>query len=66
MKTANINDKHKVVSIIEESFNDNPSIKWLIKNYFKRKERLRAMAKYLFETGVNKKEITMWLMKSKV
>ena len=54
MKTANINDKQKVISIIEESFNDNPSIKWLIKNDDKKKRKLRALAEYMFDAGMNK------------
>jgi hypothetical protein len=57
MKTASINDKQKVISIIEESFNDNPSIKWLIKNDTRRQKRIKALAEYLFESGMNKKGV---------
>ena len=45
-------DRSKVIAIIAESFDANPSVNRVIKNDGKRKERIRALADYSFKTAL--------------
>jgi hypothetical protein len=54
MKKANYSDKERVVKIIQESFDDNPHINYLVKKGKNREKRIAYLAKYAFETGMQK------------
>lgn len=55
MRRATKADKVKVVDIIAESFEHNPSVNWAIKQDKKRKSRLHVLAEYAFNT-INRRE----------
>lgn len=57
MRKAGIADKQLVVAIISNSFDKNPSVNSVIKNDSKRKERVRSLADYAFETAVKREGI---------
>ncbi len=59
MKAATINDKEQVISIIMESFHNNPSVNRVIKNDHKREYRLYALAEYAFNKAFRRKGV--WL-----
>lgn len=47
-------DKQKVIAIITESFDTNPSVNRVIKNDAKRKQRIEALADYSFKTALSR------------
>lgn len=59
MKAATQQDQEKVVSIIMESFYDNPSVNLVIKNDRKRDLRLRVLAEYAFKKALRRNGV--WL-----
>lgn len=50
-------DKDKVISIISESFDSNPSVNRVIKNDQNRKERIRALSDYAFKTAISRQGV---------
>jgi len=50
MRKATKADKAKVIDIISESFDTNPSVNWAIKQDRKRLRRLKVLAEYTFNT----------------
>ncbi len=54
---AKKSDCNKVVNIITESFDSNPSVNWVVKNDKKRKLRIRELAKYSFKTALIRKGV---------
>jgi len=48
MRKATWSDREKVVNIIAESFEGNPSVNWVIKNDSKRIKRIKILAEYAF------------------
>ena len=52
MRKCVFTDRSKVIEIIAESFDSNPSVNRVIKNDYKRKERIKALADYSFKTSV--------------
>lgn len=54
MRSCTKADKDKVVKIIAESFDTNPSVNRVIKNDHKRKERIKALAGYSFKTALSR------------
>jgi len=57
MKQAKYKDKERVIQIIEESFNDNYTFNWIIKNDHKKAKRIKALAEYMWNIGMAKKGI---------
>jgi hypothetical protein len=57
MRLALKNDKQQVIRIIKDSFKDNNTINWFIKNDHKRDSRLTAFASYIFDIGFSRKGI---------
>lgn len=47
-------DQELVVNIISKSFDENPSVNWVIKNDLKREQRIRHLAKYSFKTALRR------------
>jgi len=45
-------DRNKVIDIIAESFDTNPSVNRVIKNDTKRKQRIKTLADYSFKTAL--------------
>lgn len=54
MRTASRADKEKVIEILSAAYDTNPSVNWIIKNDKKRLERIKALASYSFETGMDR------------
>lgn len=50
MRKTTWQDRDRVVDIIAESFEGNPSVNWVIKNDKKRLKRIKVLAKYAFST----------------
>ncbi len=57
MKQAKYKDKDRIIQIIEESFNDNYTFNWIIKNDHKKAKRMKALAEYMWSIGMAKKGI---------
>lgn len=57
MRKATKKDRNTVVSIIAESFEQNPSYNWAIKQDKKRSKRLYELAKYAFSTAHRRKGV---------
>ncbi len=57
MIKASKEDKSNVLRIIEESFENNNSVNWVVKDDNRKKERLRALAEYAFDMGYAKKGV---------
>jgi hypothetical protein len=57
MHRATKKDRIKVVRIIEESFKENPSVTWVVKNDNKKSQRLTYLAEYIFDLGLLKKGV---------
>lgn len=57
MRKATSADKNNIIDIIANSFEDNLSVSWIIKNDHKRKQRIRVLAEYAFNTVLRKKGI---------
>lgn len=51
MRLAKKGDKKKVIQIISEAFDNNPSVNWVIKNDIFRKQRIRVLARYAFNVA---------------
>src|SRR5690554_863504 len=49
MRKAELADKGKVISILTESFFDNTSVKYIVQNDDKIKDRIRYLMEYSFE-----------------
>ncbi len=52
MKLATKEDKEKVIRILSESFETNPSVNWVIKSDDKRVDRIKELVDFSFETGL--------------
>lgn len=57
MIKARKDDKTTVLNIIEESFKDNNSVNWVVKNDHRKDQRLRALAEYAFDMGYAKQGV---------
>ena len=57
MRRATKEDRKKVVDIIAESFEQNPSVNWAIKQDKKRSKRLRVLSEYAFNTILRRKGV---------
>lgn len=51
MRLAVKADKKRVVAIICESFDSNPSVNWVVKNDKKRQKRIKVLAAYAFNVA---------------
>jgi hypothetical protein len=57
MRIATIKDKHTVVKIIQESFENNPSVDWVISTQKSKKKALTVLAEYAFNVGLRRKGV---------
>ena len=51
--------KEKVIEILSECFEKNKSVNWIVKQDSKRKERIRDLIDYSFETCIKIGEIIL-------
>lgn len=51
MKNQLISQQEKILNIIAESFDSNPSVNWVVKNDKKRKKRIKELARYSYITS---------------
>lgn len=57
MKTANQSHKERIIDILTEAFDDNPSINYIVKQDSKRKARIRHLMEYCVEVCLATGEI---------
>ena len=53
MRKATFNDKDLVVDILSQSFNENKSINFVVKQDKKRAQRVKTLMEYSFFTGMS-------------
>lgn len=59
-------DKHLAIQILSDSFQQNPSVNWVIKNDLKRKERIHSLAEYAVKSAALKNGVFLSSDKSGV
>lgn len=57
MRLAEKKDKKRIVDIICESYDSNPSVNWVIKNDKHRARRIRVLAEYAFDMAYRRKGV---------
>lgn len=57
MITANKTHRERVLHLLEECFDTNKTVNWIVKQDSKRKERIRSLMEYSFDTCVDAEQI---------
>lgn len=57
MRAATISDESRVIELIVQTFNSNPTVSWMLRNSGNRSRALRHFSSYIFSLGLDKKGV---------